>query len=57
MVEFPTDLMLGGGDRDSPIESLDRGLRGLIWGVYMTQLNRLQRLAEFSARNGYGFYV
>ncbi len=26
-----------------------------IRGVYMTQLNRLQRLAAFSASNGYGF--
>ena len=26
-----------------------------IRGVNMTQLNRLQRLAAFSARNGYGF--
>ena len=28
-----------------------------IRGVYMTQLNRLQRLAAFSALRGYGFYV
>ena len=28
-----------------------------IRGVYMTQLNRLQRLAAFSGLRGYGFYV